>query len=204
LLQSFKILRGKSSEESPDFRKRIAACSNEELKEILRKRMHYIPEAAQFAIGEAIKRGIISSEQDLLAPEYRTSEPGFTWFPRIADLKQRARIRKSISRSLMFAGFIPTVFGLMEVLEHNLSEGLLIMAFGLLWMFMAIQLFRFYNRYYVFMLLFENLAGTFYAVYRLMEKGATTALDYFAIGAFFLLVTYGLLFMKLMRREPNS
>ena len=55
----------------PGFKTLIPEYSDAELIKILKVRDHYQSEAIAIAVEEAIKRGIINSEQDLLAKEFR-------------------------------------------------------------------------------------------------------------------------------------
>ena len=55
------MLRRSSTKINADFRKDIPEYSDERIIEILKQRDHYQAEAAQLAIEEAIKRGIIFS-----------------------------------------------------------------------------------------------------------------------------------------------
>lgn len=203
MLQSFKILRGKSKKTDTDFRESIPEASDEEIVQILKKRSYYIPEAAELAITEAIKRGIIHSEQDLLAEEYREEELSFTWFPRIHDLFTRAKIRKSIARSLVIAGVIPLVYGMLEMNRGVRWEGSLILVFGLLWMFLAAQLNRHYHKNFVWGLLGCDVIGAAFVFFRIFRHSEKLFLDLFIAGALFVLVTYGLSYLVLMRRSDK-
>ena len=93
--------RKREKKENTDFRKDIPEYSDEQLIAILKLRDHYQPEAAKLAVNEALKRGIINSEQDLLAEEYRCEPIKFSLFPEIKKKINRVKIRKSIARSLV-------------------------------------------------------------------------------------------------------
>jgi hypothetical protein len=54
-----------------DFEQSMSALSDDQLKEVLKKRSLYQEEAVKIAIQEAKKRGIIRSEEELPAPRFR-------------------------------------------------------------------------------------------------------------------------------------
>ena len=63
-----------------DFRSLIPDYNNDELINVLKKRKQYQKEAAEVAIQEAIKRGLIYSEQDLFADEFQDKVNTFSIF----------------------------------------------------------------------------------------------------------------------------
>ena len=65
----------------PDFRSSILNNSDEEILVILKKRKQYQPEAAKLAIQEAIKRGLINSEQDLFSEKFQEQSSKSFLFP---------------------------------------------------------------------------------------------------------------------------
>ena len=61
----------KEREGSPEYmRSKIRALSREDLVKVLKKRKQYQPEAAEEAVREALRRGIIRREEELASPEY--------------------------------------------------------------------------------------------------------------------------------------
>lgn len=203
MFQSLKILRGKSKKLEVDFWQLIPGYSDEEIIQILKRRTYYIPEAANLAIEEAIKRGIIHSEQDLFADEYNVEELSFAWFPRIHDLFTRAKVRRSIARNLVVAGVVPLVFGMVEMNRGEHLEGSLILVFGLIWMFFSAHLNRNYQKSFVLVLLGCEIIGFAYLFFRLLQPPAKPFLDFFITGAIFILITYGLLYLVFMRHSKQ-
>jgi len=122
----------KSNDENqiPEFMQIIAGYTDDELRKVLKKRKLYRKEAADFAIQEAIKRGLIYSEQDLFAKEYNDEPEKFSIFPTIENEKARAKFKKSISRSLLILGVLPMVWGGFKIYETQSWEGILIFVFG--------------------------------------------------------------------------
>ncbi len=132
----------KSNEENqvPEFQKIIAGYPDDELRRVLKKRKLYQREAADFAVQEAIRRGMIYSEQDLFAREFKNEPEKFLLFPVIENEKVRAKFKKSISRSLMILGALPAVWGGIQIFETQNIEGILIIIFGVTWSFTSFQL----------------------------------------------------------------
>jgi len=133
-----------SNEESqiPEFMQIIAGYTDNELRKVLKKRKLYTKEAADFAIQEAIKRGLIYSDQDLFAKEYKDEPEKFSIFPTIENEKARAKFKKSISRSLLILGVLPMVWGGFKIYETQSWEGILIFVFGVAWSLISLQLMR--------------------------------------------------------------
>ncbi len=69
------IMKNKESGDSPQpIEERISGLSRDELMMALRMRKHYQPEAAAAAVKEAIRRGLIRTEEDLSLPEFDEPE----------------------------------------------------------------------------------------------------------------------------------
>jgi len=134
----------KSNDENqiPEFRQIIAGYTDDELRKVLKKRKLYRKEAADFAIQEAIRRGLIYSEQDLFAKEYKDEPEKFSIFPSIENEKARAKFKKSISRSLLILGALPMVWGGFKIYETQSLEGILIFVYGVAWSLTSFQLMR--------------------------------------------------------------
>lgn len=134
----------KSNEEYqiPEFKRIIASHTDDELRIVLKKRKLYRIEAADFAIQEAIRRGLIYSEQDLFAKEYKDNPEKFSIFPSIENEKVRRKFKISISRSLFILGALPMVWGGLKIFETLSLEGILIFVFGAAWSLTSFQLMR--------------------------------------------------------------
>ena len=132
----------KSNEENQNtgFRQIIAGYSDEELRKVLIKRNLYQKEAADFAISEAIKRGLIYSEQDLISKEFHPEQEKFTIFPSIENEKVRAKFRRSITRALIILGGLPLVWGGIMIFKTQSIEGILLFIAGAAWSMISFQL----------------------------------------------------------------
>ena len=158
-------------------------------------RDHYQPEAAKLAIQEALKRGIINSEQDLFSEEYRCEEIQFSLFPKIKRDRNRIKIRKSIARSMVISSALPVVYGLVEMRTGNKWEGAAILLFGLLWLFCSAQLIKMFHVFFVRCLMAGTVLGVLYIFYRLISLQTTVFMDFFLVLVFTGLIFYGLIFL---------
>ncbi|WP_346854090.1 hypothetical protein [uncultured Draconibacterium sp.] len=184
------------SKSQSDFRNDIPKYSDEQIIDILKKRDHYQPEAAKLAIEEAIKREIIHSEQDLFSEEFRVEELNRSMFPKIEDDSLRNRIRKSIARSLVISGLIPTVYGLVQFNAGQKLSGAHLILFGLLWIFISAQLIKAYKKVFVLILLVGLIVAVGFVSAQLILSANSKFMDFFISAVLFLLVGYGVVFLK--------
>jgi len=189
----------KSNDENqiPEFKKIIAGYSDDELRKVLKKRKLYQKEAAEFAIQEAIRRGIIYSEQDLFAREYMDEPDKFSIFPTIESEKTSAKFKTSISRSLLILGVLPVIWGVIKILGGHSFEGILIFIFGAAWSFTSFQLMRLENpnvKLIYFMFIMAVLAAG-YVIRNFVVSHSLTRIDILitAIGLGFVLYAIGFL-----------
>jgi len=181
----------------PEFKKIIAGYSDDELRKVLKKRKLYQKEAAEFAIQEAIRRGIIYSEQDLFAREYMDEPDKFSIFPTIESEKTSTKFKTSISRSLLILGVLPVIWGVIKILGGHSFEGILIFIFGAAWSFTSFQLMRLENpnvKLIYFMFIMAVLAAG-YVIRNFVVINSLTRIDILitAIGLGFILYAIGFL-----------
>lgn len=187
----------KSSEENqiPEFKRIISNYTDEELRKVLKKRKLYQNDAAEFAIEEAIKRGLIFSEQDLFAREFQPEPEKFSLFPTIENEKVRAKFRKSITRWLMISGALPMVWGGIKIYKTQSLEGILIFIFGAVWSLISFQLMRSVKISHIILMYFLLSIAIGYLVKIFVSAGyvkiadiliATVAVGFVAYGIGFL------------------
>jgi len=179
-----------------EFKQIIAGYTDDELRKVLIKRKLYQKEAADFAIQEAIKRGLIFSEQDLFAREFKHEPEKFSIFPIIENEKARAKFKKSITRSLLIMGVIPLVWGGVIIFETLSLEGILIFVFGAAWSLTSFQLMRSVNIklvYFMFLLLALLIA---YLVKTMIAANSLTTIDVLITAVTVGLVFYGIGFLS--------
>lgn len=190
------MLRRSSTKINADFRKDIPEYSDERIIEILKQRDHYQPDAAKLAIEEAIKRGIIFSEQDLFAEEYMVEELDTKLIPKIRKAENKEKIRRSLARTLVLFGIMPVVFGFVQINRANQVEGVLILFVGLLWMYFSAQLIKQYHKPFINLLLALSLLAVAYVYTKLVLANSFVFFDFFLPGVLLCLLIYGLFFLK--------
>jgi len=191
------------TESRPDFRELIRNYNDEELIKVLKKRSHYIPEAAEFAINEAIKRGIIHSEQDLFGEKFREEKQGFSWFPVPENAEARKRIRASILRSLVFVGAIPVIYGGLQMYKGEESLAETAVAFGLVWLLFSFLMTRKKVSWFLLVLGVADIAAGAFIIKKLFASG-NPFMDFFVIIVVVLMVLYGLNFIRLIDIEDQK
>ncbi len=182
-----------------DFEETFVSYSDDELIDVLKKRKHYQKEAANKAIEEAIKRGIIHSEQDLYAEEYVVEPLKFSLIPKIENETARNKIRKSLARSLMIVGVLPLVWGGLKILQDKFLEGILLVGMGVLWTLVSFQIFK--NNFRWMVLLFLLLgAAIIYVSKFFISRKFIDFMDIFITAIVLGLVLYGLLFVQKLKK----
>jgi hypothetical protein len=184
------------SEKYNDYKKLIPELPDEEIVYILKRRSYYQEQARELAISEAIKRGIINSEQDLFSDEYHVKPVNFSLFPSIEDKKNREKITKSIARVLLICGVLPFVWGIIRLNFGALTEGIVLIIFGATWIFCAARImlkYRKENVLILYLLLFISCA--YFIKIILLKKGTFIFMDIFIPVVLYLFIVYGLLFL---------
>ena len=190
----------KKPEQNSGFEEIMGNMDDQALYNVLKHRNDYIPEAVKVAIHEAVKRGIIPSEHELPSAESDKNSSGSLLFPEIGNTVIRNRIRKSISRSLTIAGIIPAIWGIVRLNEGFETEGLIILAFGIIWIGSSVRLMQQFSKKNV-TLLFGLSAISFLYITRLMIGLSSSGfLDWFIILMIYLLISYALLFILRLQK----
>ena len=174
---------------------RIQELEDEQLKDVLKKRKLYQKEAADAAIREAIKREIISSENDLHGPDYRHESLKVRLFPVIENPNNKNRIRRSISRGLLLAGLLPTVWGMVRLNAGASFEGMLLLVYGLLWMGASALLIRKFSTGAVRFLFASAAVSTAYIIRWFIGIPRIVFMDLFIVVVLYSLMIYGLFFV---------
>ncbi|HYQ59319.1 MAG TPA: hypothetical protein VEP89_18375 [Draconibacterium sp.] len=189
------------SENKADFRKDIPEYSDEQIIEVLKLRDHYQPEAAKLAIEEALRRGIIHSEQDLFSDAFRCEEIKYALFPPIKKETNRIKIRKSIARNLVLASIIPVVYGLFELKAQNKPEGVLSVLFGVVWLFCSAHLLKRFQLFFARCLMIANVLATCFIYYKLIFLDSWSFINIFLATVIPGLIIYALLFLIRISRK---
>jgi hypothetical protein len=180
----------------PDFQQTIPNYSDEEILKILKKRKQYQPEAAEQAIKEAIKRGLIHSEQDLFADEFKEKPTKVLLFPKIKKEQNRNDIRKSIARVLLLVGAAPAIWGVFKIVESSFAEGVVLILLGGIWMYASAQIMRAFNTKMINLLFLMLSASVVYLVKLFFGMKNLVLMDFVIPVVLFLFIVYGLLFIR--------
>ncbi len=179
-----------------DFNKLYENLSDNEIAEILKKRKQYQEKAAEAAINEAIKRGLIHSEQDLFAEKYRHEQLKFSLFPSIDNIESRKKMRKSLTRSLLFLGAIMVIWGGYEIFQRNIIDGGGFVIAGVIWNIISFSFFKKVNPLKINLLFAIQGIATIYAAIKLAAYKNLLFIDVFIVFVLFGFVLYGLIYLK--------
>lgn len=171
---------------------RIQGLSNPELITVLKKRALYQPEAAGMAIQEAIRRGIIHSEEDLHSPEFETSVSRFSIFPYSDSEQIREKIVKSLMRSVMIAAIIPVYFGVMKFLIPKYIEGTCLISTGVIWVAMAWFIMERSERKLILPMIILTVLSIIYTGRIMLAYSHLKWSDYFITIVLYLFIFYAL------------
>ena len=197
------MLRKPTSEYKSDFRRDIPEYSDKAIIDILKNRDHYQSEAAELAINEAIKRGLINSKEDLYAEEFRVQPIQFSLFPDIKKDKNRSKIRKSIARAMVISGVMPMVFGIIKLNAGKSVEGVLITMFGIFWIFLSAQLMKQFSKSYIHLMFICVFMAVLYIVFSLVTRPSLLFMDVFIPIVLILLILYGLVFILRIEKSGS-
>ncbi|TKG97206.1 hypothetical protein EYV94_01905 [Puteibacter caeruleilacunae] len=183
-------------EQNPEIVKsRIQSLSDVELKKVLVKRLSYQSMAVDFAVEEAISRGIIShrDEVDQLFPA--EEEAGFSLFPMPNNQEGAERMLDSLVRILYILGVIPLVYGVLNLSDSGTISSMLPMFFGAAWIFIAFKIGRDHKAKLV------NVLGVFlslevlYLFLEIIKISAMKMVDWAILISVVSLTTYLLMYM---------
>lgn len=166
-----------------------------ELIEVLRNRRRYQPEAAQQAVIEAIRRGIITAGADLLDEKFAEPNRKFSLFPVIENPKARNKARKSMARSLMVAGAIPAIYGINQVYHSQIIEGAAIVLFGFSWMIISFFLMKSVNPLLVYGMKALYVIAVAAVIFKISILQITGWMDILFPSVLALLVLYGIFYL---------
>lgn len=169
--------------------------NDEELIEVLRNRRHYQPEAAQQAVLEAIRRGIIAAEADLQDEKFAEPKRKFSLFPVIENPKARNKARKSMARSLMVAGAIPAIYGINQVYHSLITEGAAIVLFGFSWMILSFFLMKSVKPLLIYGMQALYMVAVAVVIFKISTLKITGWMDILFPSVLALLVLYGIIYL---------
>jgi hypothetical protein len=187
------------------FEYRLKEVSNEEIISILRYRKHFQPHAVKSAIKEAMKRGIITSVDDLKKDEFKPVElPPRSLFPLSANNQQNLALFKSLCRVFYGFGLLPVILGAFRISEGQILYGAAYILIGLLVIFITHQLSKHKKVFLSQVLLALNIPAMGYAIFKLTATGNPSTMDMVAAIIIILVLLYTTLYLNKLTSHFNK
>ncbi len=191
----------KKPKQNSGFEEIMGKMDDEALYNVLKHRNDYIPEAVKVAIHEAVQRGVIPSEHELPPAETGQSSSDSKLFPEIDNPVIKNRIKKSIFRSFTIAGLLPAIWGIVRMNEGFEKEGLIILAFGIIWIGFSVRLMQQFSKKNVTILFGLSTISFLYMISLLIGLSHSGFLDWFILLSIYLLIFYALLFALRLQKK---
>jgi hypothetical protein len=193
------------NDQGNSFEYRLKEVSDEEIINILKFREHFQPHAVKAAIKEAMKRGIISSLDDLDNERFKSQPlPPKSLFPLSSIEAQNNAIFKSLCRISYGFSIIPIVFGAFEIANRHFSLAIFALLAGLIVIFLTFRLEKTRKMVFSQMLLFVNLPSVGYATYYLVSLGKPLIMDMFTALVIVLVILYTTLYLHKLNSNFNK
>lgn len=188
-----------------DYAEKYKTINDQQLTDILIHRDQYQPQAAQAAIGEAIRRGILNSEQDLFSPEFNAPKKAKAYFfPVIHREEQKSRIRAGLHRLLYIIALLPIIQAGKSYLQQQWTELTLFASVALLWIMLNFLLARQKNFITWISMLLISVMATAYTLRLLLTSGFFQWIDGLVAFTAFFFVFYALFFIRNLNQQDRS
>jgi hypothetical protein len=182
--------------EGNSFEYRLKELSDEEIVSILRFRDHYQPQAQRDAIKEALRRGIISSIDDLNNEEFKQQPiPSKSIFPVSMVEAQNQSVFKSLCRICYAYGIFPLIFGILKIIENRLILGIVALALGISILYVTYMIDKEKKLFLSQLLLALNVPAIGFAIYQLATTHPS-AMDVFVIILIISILLYTTLYIN--------
>lgn len=180
--------------------------SDAEILNILHHHKDYQAAAVNAVVKIAIERGLIHSEQDLMAPEFQNVRNfRFTFFPGIANVYYKKQLKNSVSRVLYLLSLLPVIFGVLSYAKGEYDHALAGIGLGILWAVLCFFYQRSLKSFFL-ILMFSILAGILVSgTIRLINQSPINVLDLTILIVGTILPAYLLLYLRqLLRINPDD
>ena len=179
------------------FHQRFSELDDTRIMEILRNQKDYQEAARNAAVQIAIERGLIHSEEDLLAQEFQTSRStGRSIFPSISEEYHRNRLTGSIFRFLFIFSLLPLVYGAMQYAKGALTLAALGLIAGVVWFLIVLMMKRTKKSVLVFPLLTIVLIAAVFVGNTLAKANPVRFVDFLMLLIGVLLPVFFLLYIR--------
>jgi hypothetical protein len=180
-----------TNREGISFEEQFLDISDQEIVNILKLRKHYQPEAARAAINEALKRGLIHAEDDLLGEQFRPQSLGRpSIFPVGNTEAQNVAIVNSLCRIMYGISLIPLIMTYYQFDNGKILGAIIHLIAALVVIAVTYRLNRTKRSFLAHLLLAFNVPVMGYAFYLLAEKGIPTTMDAVATAVVLLTILY--------------
>jgi hypothetical protein len=182
----------------------IRKLSDSELQTALKKRKLYQPEAAEQLVKEALLRGVIRNEQDLLLPEFEAPASKFSLFPVPDSLVTREKTIKSLMRTLMIAGIMPVYHGITKLTLDKYTEGIGLISLGVFWFALAWFIMEKKETKLITPMIILTLLSIVYAGRIMFYIGQLNWIDVLVPAVLWIFIFYALTFTRILLRGPKT
>jgi hypothetical protein len=195
--------------EGNSFEFRLKEVSDDEIISILRYREHFQAAAFKAAINEALKRGIISSVDDLEKEEFKPQElPPRSMFPLGNNLEQNIFVLRSLCRIFYGFGIIPFIYGYFQFSQKKAGMAIIALLIGISVFYIANRLERKRKPIFSLMMLSVNIPAIGFAIYKLSALGVPQTMDIVAATIILLILMYTTLYahkiVEFIQKETTS
>jgi len=177
--------------------------SDNDLVSILKKRDMYQAEAATSAIREAIRRGIIHSDQDLFDEKFRPQPSRFLLFPVPEKKHVQEKLTNSIIRTMVISGLIPLIEGVLKYRSGYPEKSMPVLIFALSWIILSLLL-MLKRKFTPVILLLLNTAALAYLLLRHFQKVHLMPMEWMIALFVIFLNFYLLLFYNKIIKSKND
>ncbi len=183
--------------------RRIREMPDAGVADVLKKRDQYQPSAVDFAVREAIRRGLIRSVEELNEPGFRQESARFTLFPVPEKSETRSKLFRSLCRSLMIAGVIPAFYGVLKMTSQKFMEGTALISIGVIWIGISWFLMERSERRLLFPLSLLVMISVPYVIRIMAWRISLKWTDFFILSVMYVLIVYSMLYIhSILKKQP--
>ncbi len=194
-----------SNDQGKSFEYRLKEMSDEEIIIILKFREHYQPQAVKDAIKEALKRGIISSIEDLDKDEFKPQAlPAKSLFPIGYTEAQNIAIFKSLCRTFYIIGILPLIFSYFLFRDKMIIQAITSVIISLSVLFIIFKIEKTKLIWLTQLIMILNIPAIIFAIYTITNSTDFTKLDYAAIIIIVLVLLYISLYLNKITTHINK
>jgi hypothetical protein len=192
------------NDDGNSFEYRLKEVSNEEIINILRFREHFQPHAVREAIKEAMRRGIISSIEDLDKDEFKSQPlPSRSLFHISATESQNISVFKSLCRIIYIFSCIPIIYGILQITHHYYISASIAILIGLAIIFLTYKLEKERKTLYSQVQLFINIPTIGYVLYYIFSQDKVKTMDIFTGIIIIVIILYSTLYLHKLNLHFN-